>query len=284
MKLKNIIFSLVLVCFFACSSKDIHQGKTPIAKVYDKYLYYEDLGELIAPGTSKEDSIVKVITYINVWAKKELMIKKAEIYLTDEQKDVEKKIEDYRNSLIINAYQEKWLEQKLDIEISRQEKEEYFNEHIDDFKLQANVVKCFMVQIGRSSAEVEDLKKLLSPNRNEDSIKIMDFCKKVAYKFDYFGSDWVTLSRVSDFLPDRISEKSPSLKKGALYEQNDDNFIYFVKIFDHLPQGQVSPYSLVEKNIESLIKYKRKTQSINELEQNLYDNALQNGNFEIFKQ
>ena len=67
---------LLAIITTACGNEDIHHGKTPIARVFDSYLYYEDLGELVPKGASSSDSTALVTQYINVWVKQQLMIKK----------------------------------------------------------------------------------------------------------------------------------------------------------------------------------------------------------------
>ena len=44
--------ALISSALFSCSQPENFQGKTPLAKVYDSYLYYEDLGDLVPKGSS----------------------------------------------------------------------------------------------------------------------------------------------------------------------------------------------------------------------------------------
>ena len=87
-KIRQILAALLLaIMTTACGNEDIHNGKTPIARVFDSYLYYEDLGDLVPKGASPEDSTSLVLQYTNVWVKQQLMIKKAELNLTPEQRE-----------------------------------------------------------------------------------------------------------------------------------------------------------------------------------------------------
>jgi len=47
----------------------------PIAKVYDQFLYPDNLKGLIAEGISPEDSAGRVENYIKTWIRKQLMAK-----------------------------------------------------------------------------------------------------------------------------------------------------------------------------------------------------------------
>ncbi|MBQ2099329.1 MAG: hypothetical protein II480_14205, partial [Bacteroidales bacterium] len=104
-KIRQILAALLLaIMTTACGNEDIHNGKTPIARVFDSYLYYEDLGDLVPKGASPEDSTSLVLQYTNVWVKQQLMIKKAELNLTPEQMDVQKQLDEYRGNLLIYKY------------------------------------------------------------------------------------------------------------------------------------------------------------------------------------
>jgi len=101
-KIRQTLAALLLATMMtACGNEDIHNGKTPIARVFDSYLYYEDLGELVPKGASSSDSTLLVQQYINVWVKQQLMIKKAELNLKPEEMDVQKQLEEYRNNLLM---------------------------------------------------------------------------------------------------------------------------------------------------------------------------------------
>ena len=155
---KNLTVILIIAAIIsACSRPENFEGKTPIAKVYDKYLFYEDLGEIIPQGTPPSDSEEIVRGYIDIWAKKELMVKNAEINLSEEQKDVSKQLEEYRASLLVYKYKDKFIEQKLDTAIKPDEAAKYYQEHSEDFILNANAIKCIFVQ---SLSEKPDLNKL----------------------------------------------------------------------------------------------------------------------------
>ena len=65
-------------------------------------------------------------------------------------------------------------------------------------------------------------------------------------------------------------------------EQQDSAFTYYVKIREYLPSNSVSPPEYVEAQIRSIILNQRKVRFIKELENNIYLDALNKGNFTIY--
>ena len=107
-----MLLPLCISCKFF--SKDKKPADHAIAKAYDKYLLDTDLADIIPKGTSLKDSITIIHNYINNWLKQQVVLKKAEDNLTTDQKDVNRKLEEYRNSLITYVYESELIRQKLD--------------------------------------------------------------------------------------------------------------------------------------------------------------------------
>ena len=119
-----------------------------VARVNDKYLLKSDIIDAIPEGTLKSDSLVVVSNFIDKWVRKQLMLAKAEEALSEEQKDVEKQLEEYRSSLLIYSYRQKLLQQKMDTVVTDDQIQEYYESNIDNFILSAEVVRAIYVGVG----------------------------------------------------------------------------------------------------------------------------------------
>ena len=73
--------------------------------------------------------------FIEKWVRNQLLLNKAEINLTDEEKNVEQQIENYRSSLLIYAYEQSYLRQNLDTVVTDKEIEDYYKENQSNFIL-----------------------------------------------------------------------------------------------------------------------------------------------------
>ena len=66
-----ILLSSIIGFILSGCSNDEDKNKSIIARVYDKYLYKQDLAGVVQSGLSKEDSINKVKSYIDFWVKRQ---------------------------------------------------------------------------------------------------------------------------------------------------------------------------------------------------------------------
>ena len=111
-------FTLGLLFLVSCTAKsNKNADHEVIARVNDAYLYLNDIKDIVSQGTSSKDSLDHLIKYIDNWVRESLVIQKAEDNLTKEQKDVEKQLQNYRNSLITYAYEKELIKQKLNTKI-----------------------------------------------------------------------------------------------------------------------------------------------------------------------
>ncbi|MBR4326003.1 MAG: peptidyl-prolyl cis-trans isomerase [Bacteroidales bacterium] len=274
-----LILSLTVI---ACGDDDIHGGKTPIARVFDTYLYYEDLGDLVPKGASRTDSANLVQQYVHVWAKQQLMIKKAELNLSAEQMNVQKQLEEYRSNLLIYKFKDAFVKENLDTVVTQEQISEYYAQNPDNFILNTPAVRCIFVQILDTPEDVYNVQRLLNFYSEKDSLALLELCQEKAAKFEDLGNHWETLVQASKLMPTAISEKDYALKAHGIIRQNEGSYVYLLKIRDFMPVGDVMPFEMAEPSISMILLNKRKSAIINKLEQSIFDNALRNKNLEYY--
>ncbi|MBO4244721.1 MAG: hypothetical protein J5882_06685 [Bacteroidales bacterium] len=278
-----IILTLLTSLLAVSCHNEIPTGsRVPVVKVYDKYLYQDDIAALVPEGTTPQDSALKVRSYVEVWVRKQLMIKKAELYLTDEQKDVERQLEDYRASLLIYKYQDKYLSENFDTTVTPKEVEAYYQQHHDDFKLQKNAVKAFFVKIPIESSEIQRLRYLLDFRSEKDSIALMDFCRDNSLTYDNFGCDWISFADASANLPETVDDSDDRIKSRRTITQADQQFMYLLKIRDFLPAGSLEPFEMAQPRVQNVVLNSKMARRLNQLEEELYENAIGNGTIEYY--
>ena len=107
-----------------------------LVSLYDKELY---LSEISNSFPEESDSVTFVQSYVDSWIKKQLLVAQAEMNLTDALKNVEGRIEDYRSSLLIYAYQQELINQNFDTIVSKIEIQNYYDKNKEELKLKENI-------------------------------------------------------------------------------------------------------------------------------------------------
>lgn len=254
----------------------------PVARVFDKYLYPSDLTDAIPEGSSDADSAVIARGYIDTWIRNQLMLHRAEEALTDDQKDVEKQIEEYRSSLLIYTYRQKLLQQKMDTLVTDQEIREYYEENIDNFILNDVIVKGTFVKVPLSAPDIANVRSWTRSGSLDDLDKLEKYSINYAEKFDLFNNSWIFFRTILDQVPLEIQQPGRYLRYNRNIETSDAQFHYFLHISEYKDAGDISPVDLIREDIKSILLNKRKIEFYNSLENQVYTDGANRNQFEIF--
>lgn len=100
--------------------------------------------------------------------------------------------------------------------------------------------------------------------------------------FENFKNQWILFSVLQTSVPINTDNPEILLKSNNKYLFQDQNNYYFLKIKQYRLKGDTQPLQFVRDQIKSIVLNKRKVAIIEELEQNIYQNAIEYKNFEIF--
>lgn len=276
MKAANYFFILLLLCMgLSCShNKD---GEKPIARVMDKYLYPADITGLIKPGTTPKDSILIVKNYISDWIRQQVLVSKAEENIEVDKKELEKKIEDYKESILIYQYENELVKQKLDTIVTDKQVADFYNQHKEDFILRNDLVRLTYIKTLNNEPNLVNIKRMfVDPSVN--ILQMQDACKKAGLTSSFDESIWIS----TDFFPPTM--QSLFSKSKGFVEQKDSIYTYLSQVKEFISKGNPSPKSYVKDQIFKIIVNQRKVEMIKNIREELYKEALQKGDFEIINE
>ncbi len=266
----------------SCSNKSETSDVKVIAKVFDKKLLITDLENIVSAGVSPKDSAILVQKFIDKWVEDELVLHYAENNLTAEQKDIEKQLENTRKSLIIHAYQTELISQKLDTTVSAAEIEKYYAEHPQNFQLKDDIVKVCYVKVNKKAPNIDKVKKWYASSDAKDLEQLQSYCIQFAENFFIDQNTWLLFDDLIKEVPINNYNSEMFLKNNRLIEVSDSTNLYFLNIKGFMIKNGVSPLSFERDNIKNTIINQRKIKLIEDMKRTVYDEAKENGNFEIY--
>ncbi len=272
------ILFLSIFCI-ACSKQQ--DTKEAIARVANSYLYESDLEALLPSNFAEQDSLLLVKTYINNWAKDQLLLQKAKINLND-NKEVEELVEQYRQDILIDKYKGAAVAQYLDTVFTDKDVSDFYDENQEIFKLNEELVKFKYIHFGNDLLNPEDFISLFKSRKKEDLDSLVS--QEMQLKsFNFNDSTWIRLEDVLDKISvlDK-SDKNALLKKTNYLKKEDSLGVYLIAIKDVLRRNQTAPKSYVLPTIKQMILHKRKLDLLKKIEQTLMEDAINNKEFEIF--
>lgn len=279
------LWAIVLILgLYSCQPKE---KKIPIekaiARAFDAYITQADIAELLLDAKNKEDSFVIIQNYIQNWAKKKVLLDLAENNLSPEQLNISKEIEDFKSNLLIYRYQQAYIAQNLDTNVSENEIDKYYSEHKNELILTENIVKAFLIQVPRSFNQMNKLKSIYKSDKASD-IKVLDLiCNKYAYQCNDFNREWVSFDKVLTYLPSNINKQTEFLKSNKSIELTDTNFVYLLAIKEYKLIGELMPKEWGAKQVViPNILIQRKLKLLNELENKSLDDYIKKNKVEFY--
>ena len=284
--LRLLVISAFLISVFSSCNLLPQKAKSKekaVARVNDKYLYRDDLKDVVPAGTAANDSIEITAAYINNWVRQELLLKQAEDNLDESSRDFTQQIEQYRNSLIIYSYESELVKQKLDTVVTTAEIEDYYQKNQVNFNLRENIVLASYVIVSKNSPVASKVKSLLLSTREADKEKLQSLCQE--NNVDYLINDgtWMTFADLDRKIPLTVDDQDEFLQKNKYFEVKDSTTMYYVAIKDYKSKESVSPLNFETENIRTILLNRRKATLLKQMEEDLITDAVKHKKYEIFK-
>ena len=281
-KIGALIGIAFLLLMAGCDYFQKNSKEVVVAECYGKYLYESDLKGIVPEGTTIMDSIQRVSTFIDSWVRRQVLIHQAENNLNMEELDLKKQMDEYRNSLVIYAYESQLINQKLDTVVSEDEIAEYYEQNKEDFQLRNTMVRVAYVILDEGNKQEEDFKKLMS---DPDTLLLQNIDILAMYYAakSYLDVDqWMRLDELTNIIPIEILNAESFLKKNKFVCFDMNEYTYMVRFMEYLLEESTSPLELVHDNIKSVILAQRKQALIEKMHTSLYEKAKRDRAFEVY--
>lgn len=278
-----MILWVVLTMLASCRaiSRFLHDDEV-VAEVDGVVLYRSDLDDVLPTGLSDDDSLRLAAQYINSWASDQVFLGIAEQQLSKAEKDVTKELEAYRKALLKYRYEQLYVNERLDTSVSVDLVQQYYDAHADKFVLERPVLKARYLRISSKSPLKDQIKKKMSSSESSDVLEADSLSYSAAMKFLTWNGRWIDISVLSgEFGMDNAALLAK--RKGPWIEVEDTTGIMNIAYIEAFKdKGEMSPVEYSTPAIEDMIVSVRKQELINSLEQNLLEDARQNGKFKTY--
>lgn len=275
---------LLYFVFTSCSYFKPEEKPQAVARVGESYLFKSDLADLVSEGTSKEDSISIVRSFVDRWATQKLLIKAAELNIDKEQQEeFDKLIQQYKVDLYTKAYLEQIVQREVDTVVSNAEIKSYYDENKDNFRTNGSLIKLRYINLPKDHPKFELIKGKFFDAKKSDA-KFWETYQLQFKSSALNDSVWVEMNQIYRKLPFITPDNRENyIVEGKAIQQPDSLNVYFVKIRSVIDKNEVSPFDYVKPTIKELIINKRKLDLIKKFEKEITDDAIKNNKYEIYK-
>lgn len=269
--MKRLFFLLLLS---ACrSGVESPAGADVLARVYDKELTLDKVLPLIPENLSAADSTEFVKNFVDSWIRDMVIVYQAEQTLPEEARNVEARLENYRRSLLVYAYEHEFARQKLDTMVSDEEIEKHYNENQQEFTLADFIVKVLYVKLEKNQPGKEKVARWYKSTAQNDLIELEKYCAEHAVNYYNDPESWIYFSDLLKEIPIETDDRTEFLKNTKHLNFDDEEFSYYLTIYDYHLKDAVSPLSFEKENIKARILNTRTTGIVRKMRTDLLQEA-----------
>lgn len=271
----------MLVCAAGCGAGAVTEQDV-VARAYDDVLTRGELRQVIPMESTPEDSIALATQYIDNWLRDRVLMYNAEQNLSVVQKDVESELQAYRRSLILHAYEQALIDQKLDTAVTAAEVERYYQENEKNFVLKDDIVRVRWFKVREDDRKT--LKRIEDLWRSDDQQELRELEIWRAQRgvgITDTGDDWIDFNELLKEVPIETGNPTDFLSRTSKVVAKDSVNTYFVDLLEHRLRTATAPLQRVAPGIRAIIINQRKLRLLEGMRNDLYDHALANKDVEV---
>ena len=281
MTLKRLIITTFLSVFFgSCSNFSNNNSNNLVARAGENFLYEDDLPSYV----SKDDSLIKISSFIETWAKEKVLYDLSIINLSQSKRaEIDELVDNYRIDLYINSYKDLIVNSKIDSIVTNEQIDSFYSTNVNNFKLNENLVKYRYVKVPNDNININRIRRYIVRMSEQDRY----FLDSLNFQFADLKLDdsiWFTERDViSSINFINQNNKSRYFIKDRLFTLNESNYINFFIVDDMLKSGNIPPKSYLYDRIKSTIINQRKLDILKDINQEILNDALKSRKYEIYK-
>lgn len=268
----------------SCSwfKKNKPQDADVIARAGDEYLYASDL-DYITKGLKGKDSVQALKNFTETWVKKKLLLQKAADNINEDDAGITKKIDDYRETLLLYEYEKALINQKLDTVIKADELNTWYEKLKNNFTLTSDVYSVYFIRLKDDAPDLKKVRNwILKPKDESESEQLKGYCKEVAEIYSLDKPVWYEENNFFKNFPLSKFELSQLAVSKNFGEFKRSGEMIYVRVADVKKQGDPNPVELVRDKIVKAIIEKRKLQLLDRTYDKIYSDGQKAKSFEVF--
>jgi len=195
---------------------------------------------------------------------------------------IDRRIEEFRNDLLIHQLENQRIETELDTNVSSTEIESYYKEHQADFQLNDYLVKVLYLKIPLDAPDIDKIGGAYKLRKDEDIETIDEYAKIYASNFYYDLDSWIYFDDILKEIPLHDINKDRFILKRSKIRFEESGFYYFLNIVDYKLKNSTSPISFERENIKARIINLRIKDLREKIKNDIIKNAYENGNVTIY--
>ena len=256
-----------------------HQKKDRVvAQVYSHKLYASEVQALLPSGLSSDDSLAFAARIIDSWISDQILLTEAEKRLSMRDKNFQKEMTEYRNSLIRNKFLEKITSDTNAFYVTDEEVRATITQARTNYVNEKEIVRINYVKVARNSAIKDKVKEILF-NEDKRLLEKEQLAKLCADSVEYFIDDdtWLFWEDIQLEVDIDLKNRSENFNQPEYIEKNSNDACYLIVILGYKSEQTGADSRDYFESVRTMLIQKKKNEFINKTIDELYQKAEKAG-------
>lgn len=249
-----------------------------VAQVYSHKLYASEVQALLPSGLTTDDSLAFASRIIDSWISEQIILSEAEKTLTMRDKNFQKEMTEYRNSLIRSKYLEKITSDTNLFYVTDEEVRATIAQARTNYVNEKEIVRINYVKVAQNSTIKEKVKEILfdEDRRLLEKDQLAELC---ADSIEYFIDDdtWLFWDDIQLEVDIDIRNKTGNFSQPEYIEKISNDACYLIVILDYKSEQTGADSRDYFESVRTMLIQKKKTEFINKTIDELYQKAEKAG-------
>lgn len=271
-------------------------GADVVAQAYDQQLTWDSLASWVPDDLGLEDSAAFAERVIDRWMREQVMLHQARQHLQAERAQIERALQAYRRSLTINTYETRYVESRLNLDVSDAEIQAYYDSHPELFTLHDHAVRVLYAHVpspkvlaeGRGQgwskkdqrqweARVNEVVGWLAQGDSASIPELERWCIAQGAMHHLDHEAWWDLRDLLDDVPLSLYRVEDQIQSPAPLTFEHEGRVYFVRFLEAGLKGRTAPLDVARTQITELLLQARRQAMLDALRDTLYQQAWARG-------
>ena len=258
------------------------KGPEPVllAQVFDYKLYFDDIKDLIQGYDNAEDSLQQVRSLTEHWVRDRLILVEAEKNFPKEV-NMNKLLEDYRQSLLRHFFEQHTLEERLDTVITESDILKYYEANKEQHRLEAGILRGYYFKIKLPLQRGDKILQWWKTFPQQHFKEVLSYADKHARTNWSDSTQWYEMQMVSQLFPEGTLSPAAIRSNHGIVRQDRD-FIYLLYPLEVYYAQDIAPLARVREQAARFILHQRELELLERINKEIYDRDIQNERVKIY--
>jgi hypothetical protein len=250
------------------------------ARAFDRVFTLLEVGARIPDELAPADSAEMAARVIDGWLREQVLVQQARTALPLEEQDFADELATYERALLTHAYEDRYVAQRLNGEVTEQEARAFYEQAPELFALNDFVVRATFVHLPASGMTDNTRNYLTTNMMSSDTTDIGAlevWCIENAAVHSVTPDTWWRLDDLLREVPLQLYRPERQLADRRLITFEQEGRAYFLRFWDHATAGEPAPFEAVQDQINELILHTRRENLLTQLQEELLRKAWENG-------